>query len=290
MTSPGRETGLGELLDRLGSTVLFLVVGVPAGWYWINVVWVAGIDNWLHMTHITHYGETAFLPPGIELVVVPFAAIAAVALRWGVEVFDAPVATRSLWLPLLGTAVVCTVIWLIWVESLVVVVVPCAAIAAGVLRWGPQGLGAPPPGAIEEPRDSDTPWLPWLGAAVWLVVIGCLLWSWAPPQALIGPNDFGVARWIGTALLAIVAYCGMIFFPRLTASLAGAVVGPAVFAAVGYTFFPSLMQDPEWRLADTLLIAANVGATLVTTAMVLVIAYSRPCGSAPRPTPSGRAC
>ncbi|MXW34398.1 MAG: hypothetical protein F4Z60_01880 [Chloroflexi bacterium] len=94
------------------------------------------------------------------------------------------------------------------------------------------------------------------------------------PQALIGPNDFGVARWIGTAQLVIVAYLGMIFFPRLTASLAGAVVGPAVFAVVGYILFPSLMRDPEWHLADTLVVASHVRVTLVVTAMVVVIAYS----------------
>ncbi|MCY3657209.1 MAG: hypothetical protein OXG95_11465 [Chloroflexi bacterium] len=281
MTSPDAGAGLRELADRLGSAVLFLVVGVPVGWIWISAVWGAGIDNWLHY-RIHHHGETAFLPPGIEFVVVPLAAIAAVALRWGTEVFDAPAATRSLWLPLLGTTVVCTVIWLTWVDDLArlgvdpiaLVVVPLAAIAAGVLRQGLQGPGAPPPRAVEEPRDSDTPWLPWLGAAVGFAVIGCLVWSWALPQTLIGPNDFGVARWIGTALLVIVAYFGMIFFPRLTASLAGAVVGPAVFAVVGYILFPSLMRDPEWHLADTVFIASRVGATLVVTAMVLVIAYS----------------
>ena len=83
-----------------------------------------------------------------------------------------------------------------------------------------------------------------------------------------------MARWITTALLVIVAYLGMIFFPRLTASLAGAVVGPAVFAVVGYILFPSFMRDPEGGLAEALVVASNVGVTLVATAMVLVIAYS----------------
>lgn len=278
MTSPDTGSGLRELVDRLGSTVLFLVVGVPAGWLWINAVWVGGIDHWLHKTHVTHYDygtgelETAVLRPGIEFVVIPFAAMAAVALRRRVEVFDAPGETRSLWLPLLGTTAACTVVWLVWVESFAVVAVPFAAIAAGVLREATLRLG--PGGRPPRAGENDTPWLPWLGAAVAFATVGYLVWSMALPQALIGPNDFGVARWIGTALLVIVAYLGMIFFPRLTASLAGAVVGPAVFAVVGYILFPSLMQDPEWRLADTLLIASHVGATLVVTAMVLVVAYS----------------
>ncbi|MXW34399.1 MAG: hypothetical protein F4X26_03615 [Chloroflexi bacterium] len=186
MNSPDTGAGLGQLVDRLGSMVLFLVVGVPAGWYWIDVVWVAGIDNLLHMTRITNdgTGETAFVRPGIEFVVIPFAAAAAVALRWGVDVFEAPVVTRSLWLPLLGTTAVCTLIWLVWVESIVVVVVPFAAIAAGVLREATQGRGpgAPPPRAMDERRKNDTPWLPWLAAAVWCTVMGCLLWSWVPPR------------------------------------------------------------------------------------------------------------
>jgi len=271
----------GQLVDRIGSAILFLVMAATAGWLWAYAIWYRGIDHWLHRTRVTYfdYGtgelETAVLRPGIEFVVIPFAVIAAGALRWGVEVIDAPPESRSLWLPLLGTAVVYTVIWLSWL-AVPLVLVLAVAIAAWALSQAVRVGRVSHGDAIDEPREDHTWWLPWLGAAVALAVSCYVAWSWARPQTMIGPNDFGVARWAGTALLAMVTYLGMIFFPRLTASLAGAVVGTALFAVVGYILFPSFMRDPDGGLADTLVIASSVGATLVVTAALLLILLWEP--------------
>ncbi len=296
-----RETGIGrsQVVDGLGSTVLFLVVALPTTLFWSYFVWAWGIDNRLHRNPVTYFDyatgqyERVFARHGIELVAVPLAAIAAARLRWGVAAFGAPRASGSLWLPLLGTAAVCMVIWYPLLPKSVLVIIPLVAIGAGMLRqairraraaqrrgWRGIGPNAEPPRraalssgeAIEAPSQ-NAPWLPLLGAAVAFAVIWYLGWSWSeaplrvldelPSSAeptghvvLIGPDEFGVVRWVGTALLAGTAYLGMAFFPRLTAALAGAVAGPALFAVAGYVLFPSFMRDPGGQLADTLVTAS----------------------------------
>ena len=83
----------------------------------------------------------------------------------------------------------------------------------------------------------------WLGAAVLVGVFWYWGWWLNNPHTLFGIHpQFGVQRWISVALMAGVGYFGMILFPRLTASMAGAVAGPTLFAVAGYTLFPSLME------------------------------------------------
>lgn len=268
-----RATGspLGQLVYDLGSAVLFVVAALPTIFFLFVFVWADGIDNWLHDEWAGVQHRT-----GIELVVFPLAALAAGVLRWGVEVIDARGASRGLWLPLLGTAAVCILMWLVWLEvAASLVILALLAIAAGVLwQAAREEARVSAAEATDWPRESSTPWVPWVGAALAFAVIAFVVWSWAPPQTLVGPREFGVARWVGTALLAATAYLGMIFFPRLTAAMAGAVAGPALFAVVGYILFPSLMQDPEGRLVGTLVTASVVVATLVVTAALFAITFS----------------
>lgn len=185
--------------------------------------------------------------------------------------------------------------WTIVLRAAAFLVVPLVVIAAGLLQ-APLGarvrqlerrpgiarhVAAPRPaarssvGVINEPSENNAPWLPWVGAAVAFAVICYLAWSWLPPQTLVGPSQFGVVRWAGTALVAGVGYLGMIFFPRLTASLAGAVAGPALFGVVGYILVPSFMRGPERPLADILAIGSIVGVFLTVTAMPFLIAFSQ---------------
>ncbi len=49
-------------------------------------------------------------------------------------------------------------------------------------------------------------------------------------------------RWLGVALAARLTFVGLPLFPRVAATLAGVIIGPALIAIVGYTFFGSHMQ------------------------------------------------
>ena len=70
-----------------------------------------------------------------------------------------------------------------------------------------------------------------------------LAWSWRTPLTTFGPeSQFGVVRWLGTALAAAFTVVWLPLFPRVMATLAGMIAGPALFALVGYTFFGSHMQ------------------------------------------------
>ena len=112
-------------------------------------------------------------------------------------------------------------------------------------------------------------------------------WGWwgFNPHYLFGIHpQFGVQRWISVALMAGVGYVGMILFPRLTASMAGYVAGPTLFAIVGYTLFPSFMgaasnlntiTDAEARLADILVVVFNWGALAVAIAAILTMLLSK---------------
>ncbi len=151
------------------------------------------------------------------------------------------------------------------------VAIPLAAIAAAWLRWGSDWIAAPgEPGA-----SLARPLFPLLAAAVLCAVLWYWGWWGLNPHDLLGIHPlFGVQRWISVALLAGVGYVGMMLFPRLTAWLAGAVAGPAFFALVGYTLFPSSMRDPEGRLIDILSNAFLWGSLAVAIAAILSIAMS----------------
>lgn len=150
------------------------------------------------------------------------------------------------------------------------VAIPLAAIAAAWLRWGAEWIAAPG----ERPA---RPLFSLLGAAVLCAVFSYWGWWGLNPHDLFGIHpQFGVQRWISVALMAGVGYVGMMLFPRLTASMAGAVTGPALFALVGYTLFPSLMEDPVGRLADVLSYVFLWGALAVAIAAVLtMVVYKR---------------
>ncbi|MYD66047.1 MAG: hypothetical protein F4X26_08755 [Chloroflexi bacterium] len=110
-------------------------------------------------------------------------------------------------------------------------------------------------------------------------------WWRLNPHYLLGIHPaFGVQRWIDVTLLAGVGYVGIVLFPRLTASIAGAVAGPALFAVVGYTLFPSFMgavsgpntiSDTEEHLADMLTIVFAWGALAVAIAAILTMILSK---------------
>ena len=169
------------------------------------------------------------------------------------------------------------------------VAIPLAAIAAAWLRWGRGGITTPnaPRKVRARPRWGEErtplpgaspvrPLLPLLGAAVLFGVFWYWGWWGLNPHHLFGiPPHFGVQRWISVALMAGVGYLGMMLFPRLTASMAGAVAGPTLFAIVGYTLFPSFMRDPEGRLADTLDIVFLWGALAVAIAAILTMLVSK---------------
>ncbi len=203
MNTPATGMRPGELIHGLGTAVLFLVVALSLLYFGYYVMSRIGIDSTLHRyndirTYDPETGAYSVVPlrPGIELVALPLAAIAAAWLRWGAE----------------------------------------AIAAARAARIGPL--------------------LPLLGAGVVSGVIAYLWWFWSNPQDLLGIHpQAGVQRWIGVALVAGVGYLGMILFPRLTAAMAGAFAGPALFAIVGYILFPSLMQDPEGRVGDALVVS-----------------------------------
>ncbi len=162
--------------------------------------------------------------------------------------------------------------WILLLPHIDFVAIPLAAIAAAWLRWGSDWIAAPgEPGA-----SLARPLFPLLGAAVLCAVLWYWGWWVLNPHDLLGIHPlFGVQRWISVALMAGVGYAGMMLFPRLTASMAGAVAGPALFALVGYTLFPSFMQDPEGRLADMLTDIFGWGALAVAIAAILAMAVSK---------------
>ena len=111
-------------------------------------------------------------------------------------------------------------------------IVPLSAIAAAWLRPGADRIRA-----LRETWAG--PWLPLLMAATLVGLCTWLVWSWLLPQASFGPDQFGYARWLGTALAAAFTIFWLPLFPRLTAILAGMIAGPALIAGIGYIFFGS---------------------------------------------------
>ena len=239
-----RETGIGrsQLVDGLGTAVLLLVVASSVLWFGYLML-VAGVDHALHK-----YNRTVTFDPetreyaivsmwmGIEFVAIPLAAIAAAWLRSGANWITAPRAPREI---------------------------------RARSRWGEDGT--PSPGA-----SPLRPLLPLLGAAVLVGVFWYWGWWALNPHHLFGiPPHFGVQRWISVGLMAGVGYVGIMLFPRLTASMAGAVAGPTLFAVVGYLVFPSFMRDPEGRLADVLTVVFAWGALAVAIAAILAMLVSK---------------
>ena len=121
-------------------------------------------------------------------------------------------------------------------------IVPLSAIFAAWLRPGADRIQS-----IRETRSG--PWLPLRMAAALVGLCFWLFWSWHLPQASFGPDQFGYARWLGTALAAAFTIFWLPLFPRVTATLAGMIAGPAIFAGLGYLFFESFLTSPpqDWE-------------------------------------------
>ncbi|MCY3557883.1 MAG: hypothetical protein OXH13_04480 [Chloroflexi bacterium] len=85
------------------------------------------------------------------------------------------------------------------------------------------------------------PYLTLLMAASLVGLIGYLVWSWQTAWTTAGPDEFGFPRWLGAALAAAFTIVWLPLFPRITATLAGMIAGPAVVAVIGYVFFASAM-------------------------------------------------
>ena len=116
-------------------------------------------------------------------------------------------------------------------------IVPLSAIAAAWLRPGADRIRA-----LRETWAG--PWLPLRMAATLVGLCAWLAWSWHLPQASFGPDQFGYARWLGTALAAAFTIFWLPLFPRVAAILAGMIAGPAIFAGLGYLFFESFLTMP----------------------------------------------
>ena len=115
-------------------------------------------------------------------------------------------------------------------------IVPLSAIAAAWLRPGADRIGA-----VCETRAG--PALPLLMAVALAGLVAYLAWTWLQPVDF-GPDRFGSVRWLGTGLAAAFTIIWLPLFPRLMATLAGMIAGPAIFAGIGYTFFNSFLTSP----------------------------------------------
>ena len=180
----------GRVTERLGWVLLLLVL---AAFMWVLGVTVNRFEEFLDRSA----SEAAL--PGIELTVVPLAALAAARLRFGVD----------------------------------------RILALRASRVGP--------------------WLPLLMAASLFGLAAYLAWTW---EFFVRPVygvelEFGPLRWLGIALAAGFTWVWMPLFPRITATLAGMIAGPALFALIGYSFFPECMRVAaritEYEFGDLIL-------------------------------------
>ena len=135
-------------------------------------------------------------------------------------------------------------------------IVPLTAVTASRLRFGVArilALRASRVGAL----------LPLLMAASLFGLVAYLVWTWMSPQAAFGSLlEFGWLRWLGVVLLAGFTWVWLPLVPRVTATLAGMIAGPALFAIIGYSFFGSCMPEHvpggiERSYAAGLLIASS---------------------------------
>ncbi len=115
-------------------------------------------------------------------------------------------------------------------------IIPLAAAVAAQWRLGADWLIA-----LRTSRAGS--YLPLLTAAALVGLIAYLLWSWETPPDIVGLDEFGVVRWLGTALTATLTFIGLLLFPRITAILAGVVTGTVLVALVGYVFFSSCTAE-----------------------------------------------
>ena len=85
-------------------------------------------------------------------------------------------------------------------------------------------------------------WLPLLMATALVALTAYVVWSWDTSLTRVGPDEFGLVRWLGTALTAAFTVVWLPLFSRVTATLVGMIAGPTLFGLFGYTFFGSQMQ------------------------------------------------
>ncbi len=141
--------------------------------------------------------------------------------------------------------------------------VPATAIAAAKWRPGADQLALLHQGKIRL-------LLPLLMAGSLIGVAAYLVWSLNLPQAVFGPNEFGVSRWLGVALLAAFTWFWLPVFPRVTAKLAGMIGGPALFAGVGYLLFAgALKNEPGYNEIATFYAACAVMLALGAELLLL---------------------
>ena len=110
------------------------------------------------------------------------------------------------------------------------VAVPPAALLAA-----PAGFGAVRFTALREGRLGS--WLPLLMATALIALIAYVVWSWDTRLNSIGPDVFGVVRWLGTMLVAVFTIVSLPLFPRIVATLSGAIAVPAGLALMHNTLF-----------------------------------------------------
>ncbi len=116
-------------------------------------------------------------------------------------------------------------------------IVPLTAVAASRLRFGVDRILA-----LRASRVG--PMFPLLMAASLFGLVAYLVWTWMSPQAAFGSLlEFGWLRWLGLVLLAGFTWVWLPLLPRVTATLAGMIAGPALFAVIGYSFVPECMPE-----------------------------------------------
>ena len=115
------------------------------------------------------------------------------------------------------------------------VIVPLTAVAAARLRYGSDRILALRASCV-------APLLPLLMAASLFGVVAFLSWNWVQLRGVFGVVlEFGPLRWLGIALAAAFTWVWMPLFPRITATLAGIIVGPTLLIIIGYLFLGSCL-------------------------------------------------
>ncbi|MCY3571470.1 MAG: hypothetical protein OXH19_09065 [Chloroflexi bacterium] len=110
------------------------------------------------------------------------------------------------------------------------VAVPLAALLATIGHFGADRVTALRAGRLG-------PWLPLLMATALVALTAYVVWSWDTRLNSIGPDVFGVVRWLGTMLVAVFTTVALPLFPRIVATLSGAIAVPAGLALMHNTLF-----------------------------------------------------
>lgn len=143
-------------------------------------------------------------------------------------------------------------------------IVPLAAIVAPRLRLGAERIRSLHKGKIRL-------FLPLLMTTSLVGLTAYLVWSWGLPQAELGPDEFGVVRWLGVALLGAFTWFWLPAFPRVTAKLAGMIGGPALFAAAGYLLFSDAFKnEPGYSEISTVFTAFAVLLAIIAEPLMLI--------------------